>query len=373
MIRQVSANKDSFKTVEFTPGLNVVVAERTEEATIRDTVNGLGKSTLVDIIHFCLGSRGGKSSGLAVPQLKGWVFCLEFDVGGAIVRACRGVDSPKVITVDVLKGELPGLTAERTLTGSMEARVTDWNEFLGRAMFGLQERNVEGEGVSGPTFRAVIAFFARRAREGGYARPFETHRKTPAWQVQLVNAFLLGLGWEYAAKMRELKEQKRLVDELRRAARSGMMGEVVGSLGALETERMQLEERVAMERVALRSFRVHENYHGIEATANALTEEIHDLSNANKADDMAIRLYRKTPSEEREPEPRDVLRLYKEAQVSLPEVVVRRLEEVQEFHLKLVANRPFYSPLCPASSAGWPSTCDSTRRLLWKLQTSMIC
>jgi uncharacterized protein YydD (DUF2326 family) len=56
MIRKVSANQSSFRTVEFNPGFNIVIAERTKESTRKDSRNGLGKTTLVEIIDFCLGS-----------------------------------------------------------------------------------------------------------------------------------------------------------------------------------------------------------------------------------------------------------------------------------------------------------------------------
>jgi uncharacterized protein YydD (DUF2326 family) len=57
MIKKLSANQPSFKTVEFSAGFNVVLADRTQESTKRDSRNGLGKSTLIEIIHFCLGAK----------------------------------------------------------------------------------------------------------------------------------------------------------------------------------------------------------------------------------------------------------------------------------------------------------------------------
>ena len=55
MIHSVTADRPSFKTVELKPGFNVILAERTKESTKKDSRNGLGKSTLIEIIHFCLG------------------------------------------------------------------------------------------------------------------------------------------------------------------------------------------------------------------------------------------------------------------------------------------------------------------------------
>jgi len=57
MIRSITADKSSFKSIKFENGLNVVLADRTKESTKKDSTNGLGKSTLLEIIHFCLGSN----------------------------------------------------------------------------------------------------------------------------------------------------------------------------------------------------------------------------------------------------------------------------------------------------------------------------
>ena len=52
MIHAVRANKSSFHAVEFTAGFNLVLADRTKESTRKDSRNGLGKTTLLEIIRF---------------------------------------------------------------------------------------------------------------------------------------------------------------------------------------------------------------------------------------------------------------------------------------------------------------------------------
>lgn len=56
MIISIAADKPSFKPVHFKPGMNVILADRTDASSKRDTRNGLGKSLLIEIIHFCLGA-----------------------------------------------------------------------------------------------------------------------------------------------------------------------------------------------------------------------------------------------------------------------------------------------------------------------------
>ena len=82
MIHSITANHSSFNPVEFTPGLNVILADRTETSTQKDTRNGLGKSTLIEIIHFCLGSNVQRGQGLSIEPLRGWEFTLEITLAG---------------------------------------------------------------------------------------------------------------------------------------------------------------------------------------------------------------------------------------------------------------------------------------------------
>ena len=82
MIHAVRSNMPSFKEVEFQPGFNVVLADRTKESNERDSRNGLGKTTLIEIIHFCLGAQPRRNRGVMVSPLKGWTFTLEMTVNG---------------------------------------------------------------------------------------------------------------------------------------------------------------------------------------------------------------------------------------------------------------------------------------------------
>ena len=97
MIHSITANQPSFRDVEFRPGLNVILADRTEESSRKDTRNGLGKSTLVEIIHFCLGAKVLRDRGLAIPALEDWAFTMEMSLRGDRIAVTRAVASPNTV------------------------------------------------------------------------------------------------------------------------------------------------------------------------------------------------------------------------------------------------------------------------------------
>ena len=328
MIRSVRCDQRSFKPVRFEAGVNVVMADRTKESTKKDSRNGLGKSTLIEIIHFCLGAKPGGA--LRAEQLKGWTFALDLDIGGRAVSVSRNTEHATRVVVE---GDASGWPVQPDRDGVLSTR--DWNDVLGVLMFGLPIAAEEQK--YRPTFRSLISYSIRRGRDA-FGTPFEHFRKQSEWDKQVNNAFLLGLAWEDASDWQRLKDKKKLVDSLRQAAQAGVVSDVLGSLGELEATKVRFEEQVTRDAASLRSFQVHPQYHDIERRANELTRLIHDEANANLTESRLLDFYR-SGLDEREPASSDVAQVYEEAGVSLPGVVRKRLEEVQAFHRQLVQNR----------------------------------
>ncbi len=334
MIKSISANHDSFKTVEFSDGFNVVMADRTKESTKKDSRNGLGKSTLIEIIHFCLGANVKKNKGLYVNDLSGWEFSLELLLDGKRLKIKRAIDSPRTIT---LEGELSSLASfVHTENGQAKCKIDSLLLGLGNILFGL---SIDGEDCKyKPTFRSLISYFIRRGKDA-YSIPFEHHRKQLEWEKQINNAFLLGLEWENAAEIQLLKDRKKGLDDFKKAVKAGIVEEFVGSLGDLEAHKIRLKNKSEQEENDLRSFKVHPEYENIQNDANRLTAEIHEALNQNTMDKGLLELYEKSFEEEKPPEVDSVDEIYKEAGILLPETTLRRIDEVKKFHATILSNR----------------------------------
>lgn len=345
MIRSVRANRRTFEPVTFEPGFNVLLADRTRESTKRDTRNGLGKSTLLEVLHFCLGAGATGGRGLLSPDLKGWEFTVEVDLLGQAVTVTRAVDAPGVVRIE---GDTSGWPIQpaggegQLFARDRELAVTDWTAVLGELMFGIPygRGRAAAAGAVGPapTFRSLISYFIRRAPEG-FLTPFEHHRKQAEWDKQLQTAFLLGLAWEDVRDWQLLRERKKLLATLDQAGRAGMGPFAAGSVGELEAARIRLQRRVAAEADSLASFRVHERYRDIEVRANDLTRALQAAANDDVEDQRRLAAYRQSIADEQAPGRGDVARLYEEAGVALPGAVVRRLEDVQRFHEQVLSNR----------------------------------
>jgi uncharacterized protein YydD (DUF2326 family) len=339
MIRGVRANHDSFRTVTFSPGFNVVLADKTDKSTHKDSRNGVGKSLILEIIHFCLG--GHKGTSLKKPELAAWDFTLDLTLGGREISVTRSLERPGRV---LLTGDTSLIPAEfeRTLElNGVSIRDTAWTKILGQFAFGLPLSGPDEQFA--PRFRSLFPFFARSGREA-FADAFRHHRQMQIGEQQICNAFLLGLGWKYARQWHILRQQEKLLKAYEAASEAGVAHAFAGSLGELEADRVRLEQTAAKTAENLSRFRVHPEYDRIESEASELTSRIHELANENVKAGRLLRQYERSIADEglvdaEAPGLEALNRVYVEAGVALPGLVRKRFDDVREFHQALIAGR----------------------------------
>jgi uncharacterized protein YydD (DUF2326 family) len=336
MIHSVSANQPTFHTVKFTQGLNVILAERSEKSTEKDTRNGLGKSTLIEIIDFCLGSRPKKGTGLLIEPLEHWAFTLEITIKGNRVKVNRAIADPNRIVIDgVTKGwpEQPDTDDE---TGEHVFKAERWRLLLGQVLFGLP-RSVDHLPYK-PSYRSLVSYLVRIG-PNAYVTPFSHFRQQKTWDIQLHIAYLLGMNWEYASRWQGLKDQEDGVKAIEKAIKTGVMEGAIGTVGELETQRIQLEQRASRAMDALDNFKVHPQYESLQQDADRLTQEIHAFINRNVTDRQRLTRYQDSIKEEKPPATISLERLYEESGLVFPDAVKRTLDEARNFHRQIVSNR----------------------------------
>jgi uncharacterized protein YydD (DUF2326 family) len=339
MIRSVRSNKATFRPVKFEPGFNVVLADRTDKSSQKDSRNGAGKSLLVEIIHFCLGGSAGTS--LKKKELRDWRFTLDLQLGGKDVSVTRGLDHPNKVEVT---GDIAFVPTDVLLPitgGSFQMKSSEWSRSLGAVVFGLPPD--EKPQPFTPRFRSLFPFFARSGRDA-FSSPFRHNRQTKVGEQQISNSFLLGLGWDYARQWQLLRERDTLLKVYKQASEAGIAQLVSGSLGELEAERVRLDQSAKRTEDNLRAFKVHPEYDRIEEQASALTRQIHELANQNVTDGRLLEHYRRSVSEESGTADTDranktLEEAYREAGVVLPDLVKKRLDDVKQFHHALVRGR----------------------------------
>ena len=334
MIHEIRANKDSFRPVKFTSGLNVVLADRAEDSSRKDTRNGLGKSTLIEIIHFCLGAKVTRGRGLAVPPLKEWTFTMEISLDDERITVTRAVAAPNTVTVSGLSKEWPDIPSIN-LMGERSFTQKEWRALLGKALFSLTTPEAT---TYNPSFRSLISYFVRRGHHA-FGEPFLHNQHQKTWDKQLHVGLLLGLDWHCAVKWQRIKDRDADLASLRKLVNRGAVPYIRGSIGELEAERVMLLQEIEDSSRALDNFKVHPQYESIQQEANQLTEKLHAATNRNVLMARRLKLYQQAIESEEPPSAESIEQVYREMGVVFSESIRRSLAEAKEFYGLVVKDR----------------------------------
>ncbi len=338
MLHKVSANKESFHTVTFKKGLNVILAVRSKASSDKDTRNGVGKSTLIQIIDFCLGSRAEKGKGLIIKPLIDWVFTLEITLAGHYVKATRSIKEHHNIYIEGPTEKLPLQPSEHRDSGRLYFKDAQWKTLLGKVLYNTPNSS---DLKYKPSYRSLISYFIRTGPDA-YSDPFRHYRQQKPWDIQLNIAYLLGMNWEFASKWQVYKDKEEGVKAIEKAIKSGAMEDVVGTVGEMETQCIQLEQQASESKKSLDTFIVHPQFESIQLEANMLTQHIHKLSNQNISDSIRLERYRISISEEKPPTSLSLEKLYEESGFVFNDFIKKSLDEARAFHSQIVTNRRLF-------------------------------
>ncbi|WP_237722423.1 DUF2326 domain-containing protein [Singulisphaera acidiphila] len=280
---------------------------------IHSTYNGVGKSLLVELLHFCLGA--GKNKGFE-EHLKGWCFILTFEHAGMEYLVSRVVGEDKLAV------------------NGREMKLSAYKDFLNTlGVFDLPAS------ISALSFRALLSFFLRSGRKAYASCDGARSEWKPYYRV-LYQSFLLGLDCHRVVKKHDAKkkldERTSLAKKYKEDAelRDFYLGEKNADI-----ELASLNEQIAKLRNDLSEFQVANDFSEREAQANNTRFLLVETRNEEAI--LGVRLRDIDLALELHPDvaPDRVRRLYDEANIVMPASVTKRFEEVEVFYSRLRENR----------------------------------
>lgn len=336
MIKSIRSTNKNFKAVFFKKGFNVVLADRTLQSSDKDSRNGVGKSTLIEIIHFCLGADLDKKSFLA--SCKSYSFILDLELEGKVVTVTRGIEDPSVIKVE---GDTSNFSIEPIYDEHYKTKVIsdqDWKKILGESLFHLKNQR---EGKYQPTFRSIISYFIRKG-VSAFSDPFKYFPSQKTWSVQTHNNFLLCLDVSYAITFQKLKDEQDSIRNIKKVINDDSLKDILGSMGELQAERVRLTEESIDLSTQIKSFKVHPQYRKIQEEADVLTESIHENLNQINLKQRILSEYEDSFVAEEDISIDKLHEVYSEAGFVFDKSILARLTDVQKFHKNIVINRKEY-------------------------------
>lgn len=344
MIHRIYSDLPKFKDLAFSSGLNVLLADTVPGATERQTRNRAGKTSLVEIVHFLLGSNADPDSLFRTPALINATFGIDVDLGLERVVVERSGRNPSKLSVQGGTAvDWPASPAVSRKDGQRMISNSKWRVVLGELWFRFNQETLrESLGLYTPTFRSLFSYFARRELTGGFIEPVTQSRRQLTWDWQVAISFLLGLDWTIPQQLQQVRDRESALQEFRAAAKAGAFGAMLSSTAELRTQVTVAEDRVERLRASLSEFRVLPEYRDLEQEASTLTRRLSELADSNTLDRQLLAELEEAIQSEEPPSVANLFDLYEEAEVHLSDAVRARFSDVEAFHESIIRNRRIY-------------------------------
>jgi uncharacterized protein YydD (DUF2326 family) len=307
---RLSSDHASFKTVNFNPnGLTLIVGARSKKG---QTYNGVGKSLIVEILHFCLGAKKNDEFEKKIPK---WEFILEIEIAGERHSISRNTSKQKVVFLD-----------------NVETKLAALNEWLEARLFGIPE------GVPGLSHRALIPRFLRRGQKQ-YIDPREVDDFSP-YECLVRNAFLLGIDVQLVARKQALRAAITALQDLRKNFKNDpLLKEFYSGGKDADIQLSHIEKQLESLEQSRDGFIVAENYYELQKSADTLAADIESDKNEIFLAQSAIDNIARSMNEQPDLPLERIKALYGEMTAIFRADALKRLEDVADFHRRLLENR----------------------------------
>ncbi|MGE3407556.1 MAG: DUF2326 domain-containing protein [Pirellulales bacterium] len=315
-LKSLTANQPTFRPVNFNAtGVSLIVGaqkDKTDKSTSR-TYNGVGKSLLVALLHFCLGANRNKELESKLPE---WQFILHFEHEGKDYRVSRATSKQTIFNVN---GD--------------ELKTKEYRDLIGSGVF------PSATGVKQLSFRNVVRNFIR-PRASSYISYSEVDKHDTPFDNLLRNSFLLGLNTSLVLAKHDLKLEKDKVKEQRDSlCKDNVFREYFTGNKDPDIELRDLELRIANLQTSKAQFRVADDYYEKQCEADEVQRTVQKVRNSTVVLRNAIRDIDKSLVIHPDLAPSDIASVYAEANAALPEKVIKTLKQVCDFHARLLDTR----------------------------------
>ena len=316
----LAASESTFKTIVFNKtGASFILAkqDKPEQFDNSKTYNGVGKSLLVSLIDFCLGTKtGSKITKSLQSTLPDWHFILNIEIGNQPYTIVRHTNTPKHITLN-----------------DEELTLNDFCSKLENLCFDIPA------GFQYLSFRSLLPFFIRPSKQSYISYDEPTKVGTP-YQKQLYNAFLLGLDITLSQTKMHLKKQ---IDETHKLhiniKNDPILKQFFEGYRDSSLALADLNEKIETLELDLQKFEVADDYYQIKQEADTIKNNLDKTQNTIKLRSINIDSINQSLKISPDVNRNDIQNIYDESKLVFQPGVEKKLIDLERFYQDLTVNR----------------------------------
>lgn len=323
-----------FDVVEFQMGANLIFGHKDPEIKKKNSLNGIGKSTFLDLIDFCLLNTYTKTNNnrlfLAEDILTKHLVVLDFVVDGKDYSIGRSIDSPSEIIFTSEEQEL-------TMT------ISDAKKRLSQLMF--LRTDYTGKYYDA-WYRSLAPLFLKIHKSKStdkFIDPIQYIDKVPLSELIQYHLFLLNidnkLSYENNNIQVDIKRKKPALKEVKSIVEDTYE---VSDIKDANEQLLSLQSEIKRLDNAVNSFKLSENYKASEEDVDNLTKEIKDMLLMNINDHKRLNEYVRSIENFETFNKRDassVAKIYKELNEVFAESVKITLDAAVDFRRQIAKSR----------------------------------
>lgn len=325
---KLTSNKEQFKDVYFKNkvGINIINAVRYNEYNndvddSKYTYNGLGKSLIINLIDFCLGSKKIKEF---EKKLNDWSFILYFSINDIEYKIERYCNNQDII-----------------LFNEKEYKYDKIHSILSDKLFYEKLPN-------SISFRSIISRFLRTPTKEGYSNIFKPNTTKETDYLSLLNtSYLLGIETRFIEDKYNLKKFKK--DETNKLVNlekyeHDNIKEYIDNIDNLNKSKIKIEKKDLENKIAeleskLEDYEVAENYNSIKIDADNFTIELRKIENEITICTNILKQIEDSLNIKFDVSLKELEMLFNEVQFIFPDKVKKQIKDVGIFHKKIISER----------------------------------
>jgi len=273
-----------FKPVKFKNGINFIFGKKDNATDAKKSLNGIGKSSLLDLLDFCMlcdFSKKNPRLNSEEKRLSNYNIVLDFEINNHYYTIKRNVKKPNEIKI---------------VDGNQKTvyELDDCKQFLCDLIF--KDDNYKGK-YSNRWFRRLMPFFIKiqKHEKPDFVNPVQYIKEIKVMELNIYHFLLLGINNDILSKICELKthlkariktvkEIEKLINE---TYQIDDIPEASSKINKIVSEINKLEQSID-------TFKLVDSYEDAEKAANEFTATIKGLFQQNNKDKKTIDNYRES-------------------------------------------------------------------------------